>query len=144
MQPISTIKFRSASFVALLFLLGCNSTTGPTPTPLATQEIREESQKMEDIGDGEMAVIISVQIADDVAKAFHEQSSTADTVELQEVLTEFNLSVEPVHPGIDDATLIKFFIIKAPDKATADQVVRDLLKLKSVEGAYVKPAASLP
>ena len=88
---------------------------------------------------------ITVHLRSDVARELAERSPpTVATKELQQALSQFGLTLQPLHPGTDDPELKTQFWVDVPDQATADQVIQPLLQLKATEGAYCKPPDALP
>lgn len=98
--------------------------------------------KVENVREKVMTVEISVQIVVDVARVLHQQAPpTSGSQKLTQVLQELGVALEPVHPGMQEPELIKWFTINVPDRVTAERVVTRLLEGDMVEAAYVKPPA---
>lgn len=88
---------------------------------------------------------ITVHLHSDIARELAERSPpTTTTAELRQVLTQYHLTLQPLHPGTDDPDLRAQFAIEVPDQATAEQVLPQLLQLKATEAAYLKPRDEMP
>jgi hypothetical protein len=91
-------------------------------------------------------VQISVQVQPDLAPAVDgRESPTAEVDELRRGLEELGVSLQPVHPGVDDPLLVPFFTVEVPDdEELAARVLAVLEESSAVEAAYVKPPDELP
>ena len=88
---------------------------------------------------------ITVHLRSDVARELAERSPpTAATKELQQTISRFGLTLQPLHPGTDDPDLRAQFWLEVAEQVTANQVIQALLQLKATEGAYCKPPDALP
>jgi len=57
---------------------------------------------------------------------------------------ELNVHLRPLHPGVNDEELRRFYIAEASSPKAAAELVRDLRSAEGVEAAYVKPPDALP
>ena len=88
---------------------------------------------------------VTVQVPPDVARTLHERGPpTAKSEALLRMIEELGLTLDPMHPDMDDPKLQSYFLIDVPDHATARRVIDRLQQSKAVEGAYVKPPDELP
>ena len=88
---------------------------------------------------------ITVHLRSDVARSLADRSPPAtDINDLLQVLSRFGLTLRPLHPGTDEPELKAQYWLDAPDQATADQVIQQLLQLKATEAAYSKPPDAMP
>ena len=54
------------------------------------------------------------------------------------------VTLEPLHPGVDDPEFARYFVAQLPDEATAEEAVRRLRARPGVVSAYVKPSGEPP
>ena len=88
---------------------------------------------------------VTIRVLPEVAQALHHhQPVTNKTRELMAVAAELGITLEPVHPGIDDVELMRYFAVSVPDHAAAAQVIQRLRSCVAVDAAYVKPPDELP
>jgi len=88
---------------------------------------------------------VTVQVSADVAHALHQRGPpTAGSQALLRMIATFGLTLKPLHLDTDDPTLQSYFIVEAPDLATAQRVMDRLGRSKAVLAAYVKPPDELP
>lgn len=88
---------------------------------------------------------VTVQVSADVARALRQQRpATAESESLLSMIETFGLTIEPMHHDTDDPSLQSYFIVEAPDHATAQGVMDRLRQSEAVEAAYVKPPDELP
>ena len=52
---------------------------------------------------------------------------------------ELGVTISPQHPGVRDPTLSRYFVAQLPERATAEQLVSELLAVPEVESAFLKP-----
>ena len=64
--------------------------------------------------------------------------------ELRQAVADLGVELQPMHPGVRDPQLARYFVLEVPDSATAEQAIARLRGTPSVEAAYVKPAAEPP
>ncbi len=88
---------------------------------------------------------ITVIVTDPVALSLHELApATDESKELLQSAESLGVTLEPMHPGVKDPTLLPFFTIDVPDMVTAEQVIAQLQQLPAVKGAYIKPPDEPP
>jgi hypothetical protein len=58
--------------------------------------------------------------------------------------TELGVTLEPMHPGVEDPSLASFFMLEVADLASAERVIARLQGCEAVEAAYLKPPDALP
>jgi hypothetical protein len=61
-----------------------------------------------------------------------------------EKLRELDATLEPLHPGAEDAVLAGWYRVVVDDAATADRVAAALRESPGVESAYVEPPSAPP
>jgi hypothetical protein len=89
-------------------------------------------------------VQITVKVPPEHARALQMgEPATADGEELVHLLDDQDITLTPLHPQTDDATLASWFTVDVPDDR-ADDVVNALRSSAAVEAAYVKPADEPP
>ena len=92
-----------------------------------------------------MAVDVILRVQPEAARELHRgHPPTSQTAELLRVLQELGLTLHPIHPGIDDADLMRYFALQAPDAARGEEASRRLRQCSAIEAAYVKPPAEPP
>jgi hypothetical protein len=57
---------------------------------------------------------------------------------------ELGVVLEPLHPGVDDDDMARFFMIQMPDSTMAERVIARLRLSDSIEAAYLKPTDEAP
>jgi transcriptional regulator with XRE-family HTH domain len=88
---------------------------------------------------------VIVQVSPEVAQVLRGESSpTPETQTLSEMAKDLGVSLEPLHPGVDDPLLARFFTFQLPDRAASERAFERLLRLKGVEAAYAKPPDEMP
>ena len=58
---------------------------------------------------------------------------------LRQLADELRVAFRPLHPGVLDPSLRRFFTVEVPDAAEAQRVVARLLTSPVIAAAYVKP-----
>jgi hypothetical protein len=88
---------------------------------------------------------ITIRIRGDVARSLQRlKSPSVESQELLRTVADIGVSVEPLHPGIDDPRLVRYFRITVPDPVVAEQVIARLWQLPAVEAAYIRPPDATP
>jgi hypothetical protein len=88
-------------------------------------------------------VILQVQL--DIALQLHnQQPRTNASTAIETQIKEFNVSLEPLHPGSTDPQFISYFVVQTADTQTANQLMAALRRCPGVEAAYLKPLDELP
>jgi hypothetical protein len=57
---------------------------------------------------------------------------------------EYGVTLQPLHPGAQDAALCRYYTLTITDEAVAPEVLARLRRSTRVEAAYVKPADEAP
>lgn len=92
-----------------------------------------------------MSLHVIVQVSEDVAQTLHQRGPpTTGSQELLKIAEELGVELEPLHPGVEDLSLARYFVVEAPDPATAQLVVAHLQGSNAVEAAYLKPPGEPP
>lgn len=87
---------------------------------------------------------VTVQLDLDTARALHGGTRSAATIGVQRVTDELGITLKPQHPGQTHQLLLPFFVVDAPDRATAERIARRLREAPGVEGAWVPPSPAAP
>ncbi len=88
---------------------------------------------------------VTVRVRSGSTPMAHQRLPVSGTAEeLVRIANEFGVTVEPVHPGVQDPQLASYFTVRVPDGPTAERVIQRLRQSDRVEAAYVKPADELP
>lgn len=83
---------------------------------------------------------VTVRVRPDVVAALRDRRlARPDIRDALRTIDELDLSLEPMHPGIDDPQLASYFQVDVPDQRTADRVAAKLRTSPAIEAAYVKP-----
>lgn len=92
-----------------------------------------------------MTITINVQTSLNIASRLRQKSfSNSNLNEILDLEREFGITLKPLHPNTSDPNLAKHFIVKVDNMTIAEKVISRLLKIKYVEGAYIKPPDQLP
>lgn len=87
---------------------------------------------------------ITVQLEAETAHQLrHRQPPSGATRELLSVTGEFDVKLQPVHPGMTDPELAKYYSVEVADGELGDEIRAKLARCQGVEAAYVKPADEL-
>jgi hypothetical protein len=54
------------------------------------------------------------------------------------------ITLEPLHPGVEDPEFARYFVAQLPDEATVEDAIRRLRERAGVVSAYVKPGGEPP
>ena len=92
----------------------------------------------------ELVVYLDASVADWMLDPAPSLSKPAEVRELEDVLTALGLEIRAQNPGVQDPELRRIFTAELPSTAEAETAAQRLLDCSGVEGAYAKPAASLP
>ena len=88
---------------------------------------------------------VTLQISPEAARKLHRgEHSTPATREIAEAASGMGVSLEPMHPGVEDAELAQYFTVQVPDTTTAEEVINRLRSCEAVEAAYLKPPETMP
>lgn len=64
--------------------------------------------------------------------------------DVHEAELRLGINLRPMHPGVNDPVLSRYFYIETPDQTAAERVIAQLQQCKSVEAAYLKPPEGPP
>jgi hypothetical protein len=64
--------------------------------------------------------------------------------ELRPLLQRHGVEAAAMHPGVQDAALVAWFVLTAVDAAALAEAVSQLQSHPAVDAAYLKPAGELP
>ena len=87
---------------------------------------------------------VTVRLVADVARAVHHNERTPTSEELASATRELSVTLVPIHPGIEDGELMRYFAIEVPSQPVADRVIERLRRCAAIDAAYVKPPDALP
>jgi hypothetical protein len=87
------------------------------------------------------AMYVTVRLRPDAAAAGNSSGLPADLAAEAEGL---GLRILPMHPGVDDEQLGRYFYAELDDPDRAEEVATRLGRIPSVDGAYVKPPEGPP
>lgn len=62
--------------------------------------------------------------------------------DLEEAVRRFGATLEPMHPGVEDAELARYFTLSNASELDSEQALVELNDLKAVTAAYAKPQAA--
>lgn len=130
MKKIQILKTVFCVFLAPV-VMSCSTPTSTNPT-----DPTEEVMKMQ---------TIVLKVSTDVAHALHRRvPPNNESDELLKIVEMFDVTLRPMHPGVEDRNLIRYFIVKAPDFTIAQLLLERLQQSKVVEAAYIKQPDELP
>ena len=94
-------------------------------------------------------VDVIVYVTDQAAHVLGQPASggappSADVAELLALLQRLGVTLEPLHPGVEDAQLARQFRVRVAGRAAAAEVAERLRAARAVEGAYVQPPQGPP
>jgi hypothetical protein len=88
---------------------------------------------------------ITLQVRPEVARALqHRGPPSAESEDLLKTAASLGVSLELIHPGAEDPTLISYFNVAVSDPNSVELVIDRLRECRAVEAAYVKPPDALP
>jgi hypothetical protein len=88
---------------------------------------------------------VTLRVLPGVARTLHhKQRLSVESEELVQASKELGLTLEPVHPGVEDAELMRYFAVEVPNLAVSEKVIRRLRQCAAIDAAYVKPPDELP
>jgi hypothetical protein len=123
-------------------LLPLSSCAGPTPsqgTPTARPGPGEGEQNEE--ARLYINITVSAEVAADLLRT---QPQSQAAREILEIVSEYGLEIEPLHPGVEDPLMSRNFFIAVPDQGTAEQIVARLQALPAFDSAYFTPPGEPP
>jgi hypothetical protein len=86
---------------------------------------------------------ITVQLRKDT-QSRRREPATSESEELNRIIKQLGVVLEPMHPETTDADLSRYFTIEVRDRAMAEKVIDCLQQNKAVMAAYVKPPDAMP
>lgn len=87
---------------------------------------------------------VSIKLTSDAAAQLQGSASASEpTRTLLETTGQAGVTLEPMHPGVDDDELRTWYYADVDDERT-DEVLDRLRHDAAIEAAYVKPPESLP
>ncbi len=90
-------------------------------------------------------MFVTLRVVPEVARALHGRCApTPESASVVEAVAEFGVRLVPIHPGIDDPELMRYFAVEVPAQALAERVVTRLRQIAVVDAAYVKPPDQPP
>lgn len=92
----------------------------------------------------ELVVYLDATAADWMLDPPSTLAKPAEVRELEDILGSLGLTIRAQHPGVPDSSLRRIFTVDLPESGDAEAVAKRLQDCRAVDGAYVKPAASLP
>lgn len=91
----------------------------------------------------DVIVYLTSRASEDVQES-NGTASNPDVEELRTLLEKHDTSLEPLHAGAEDPTLVRQFRARVQGRAAADAVAEALRDAPAVEGAYVQPPQGPP
>jgi hypothetical protein len=92
-------------------------------------------------GDTVGPVEIVVEVTPELARALRRETTVEEE---RAAVGEPQLTLEPLHPGVDDPALACYFVVRLPEAGPAEDVVKRLRERPGVRSAYLKPAGEPP
>ncbi|MFV2057414.1 MAG: hypothetical protein ACC707_13155 [Thiohalomonadales bacterium] len=75
----------------------------------------------------------------------HSHSLSSKTLnELIAVVEQYGLTILAMHPGTQDAELMKYFFVEVETQNDVDHITKAFLRCTAVEGAYSKAEGEPP
>ena len=90
-----------------------------------------------------MQVIVQVR-ADAVRRSRPSGGESTVPPDVANAASELGSRAEPMHPGVIDPELSRFFVLEVPDRDAAEGAAARLQQIPSVESAYWKPPDEAP
>jgi hypothetical protein len=97
-------------------------------------------------------VHVMIQLRPDVAREAHAvlalvghpPSPSEVLARLLALVAKHGLALSTVHPGATDAGLVPYFLVDAPDSASAERLLKALRQVDGVDGAYLGAQSEPP
>lgn len=83
------------------------------------------------------------EVAREVARALKGGAPSSSAKPVLEAAKDLKLTLRPMHPGVDDAALIRYFVANAPG-SNAEPALARLRQTPGITAAYAKPPDALP
>ncbi len=123
----------------ILPLSSCAGSISPQPTPTNPVGLGGGEQ------DEEARLYINFTVEPEVASDLLSPQPRGQAArEILDIASSHGLTVEQLHPGIDDPLMSRNFFIAVPDQETAQAIVSRLQGLQGVESAYFTPPGEPP
>ncbi len=88
---------------------------------------------------------ITIKISAETVQNLHQRSpSTPELMELLKIEKKFGITIEPLHPFLNDLHLDPYFVVRMPKDVNAEEIIARLRQCKMVEAAYIKPPDEMP
>jgi hypothetical protein len=81
----------------------------------------------------------TLNISKELQDALQQKKVSSTAKKIIEGVQKLNAKIRPLHPGIDDPALSRYFIVELPRGANANQEIPKLNKLPGITAAYAKP-----
>jgi hypothetical protein len=82
------------------------------------------------------------------AEAAHQLQSKATPTpiadQINKTARDLNIYLRPLHPGVQDAELSRYFVVEANTSEEGERIALKLRELPAVEAAYIKPDTEIP
>jgi hypothetical protein len=85
-----------------------------------------------------------VKLQSELATDLRTGASSPAAKALRDVAQSHGFDLQPLHSGIHDGELAKFFSGKLAEQQTGSAIVSQLRTVPGVEAAYIKPLATPP
>ena len=63
---------------------------------------------------------------------------------LRGLIDSVNAELRPMHPNTDDNELLCYFVLEVKSSVPDQEIIDNLLRLKCVDAAYIKPHDEMP
>jgi hypothetical protein len=84
---------------------------------------------------------VSVQLVPEAARALRSHAAPGGPAEsLVNLLDQLGVRLKPAIPDTDHPVLMTWFVLEAPDAASAERIAENLRQNPSVRSAFCKPA----
>lgn len=83
-------------------------------------------------------------LSDELVLSLKEETTPREYLAVVDAVERYGGTFAPMHPGEEDPSLSRFFVVDVPDASQVDEAARALADLEGVEAAYVKPPDALP
>lgn len=88
---------------------------------------------------------LTVKLREDEAQELqYQRASSPAAREVVDAAEEVGAALRPMHPGVPDRELSRYFFVEVPDSPTAGRVISRLQNCAAVEAAYLKPPDEMP
>ena len=88
---------------------------------------------------------VTLRLLPEIARALHHQRPLSPEAEdLLRATQELGVTLEAIHPRVEDAELMRYFAVEVPSLPVAQRVINRLRQCAAIDSAYVKPPDELP